>query len=87
MDTNLIVGKLVLRADVVAIIVLADVMPTICCRCYCHLSMLIVWQMESHNGRCCDHMYWVIGRCYSHCARWNSHIGDLQKLLPLWQMV
>ena len=30
MDTNLIVGKLVLMADVIAIIMLADVMPMIC---------------------------------------------------------
>ena len=52
--------------------------------------MLIVWQMESHSGRCYDHMYWladvvaivadgiatlVDGRCYCHCGRWNSHIG------------
>ena len=58
MDTNLIVCRLVLMADVVAIIVLADVMPMICGRCYCHLILLIVWQMESHSGICYDHMYW-----------------------------
>ena len=73
-------------ADVVAIIVLVDVTPMICGRCYCHLIILIVWQMESHSGRCYDHIYWVIGRCYCHCGRWSSHIGEWQMLLPLWQM-
>ena len=57
MDTKLIVGKLVLMEDVIAIIMLADVMPMICGRCYCHLIMLTLWQMEGHSGRCYDHMY------------------------------
>ena len=42
MDTNLIVGKLVLMEYVVAIIVLADVMPKVHGRHYCHSSMLIM---------------------------------------------
>ena len=41
MDTSLIVSKFVLMADVVVIIVLANVIEMICSRCYCHLSMLI----------------------------------------------
>ena len=49
-----------LKTDVVAIIVLPDVMPKVCGRCYSHCSMLIVWQMESHSGRYYDYMYWVM---------------------------
>ena len=83
--------KLVLMAHVVGIIVLADVMPKVCGRWYCNWSMLILWQMESHSGRCCNYLHWVTGRCYCHsgrwsitlvdgscfchCGRWNSHIG------------
>ena len=51
MGTNLIVGKLVLMADVIAIIMLA-----ICGRSFCHLITLILWQMEGHSGRCYDHL-------------------------------
>ena len=36
-------------ADVIAIIMLADVIPMICGRSYCNLIMLIVWQMEGHS--------------------------------------
>ena len=77
MDTSFIVGKLVLMADVVARIVLAYLMPKICVRCSCHLSMVIVWQMESHSGRCYDHVHWVISKWYYHCGRWNSHIDGM----------
>ena len=55
-----------------------------CDQCY-------LWQMESHCGRCYEHLIvWLadviaknvrlnspIGddRCYCHCGRWNGHIG------------
>ena len=41
--------------DVIAIIVLADVMPNI----MAYVMPLIyvdMWQMESHCGRCCKHL-------------------------------
>ena len=50
-----------------------------------------LWQMESHFGRCCNHLIgWLAdvivkvadgkatlgdGWCYCHCGRWNGHIG------------
>ena len=43
--------------------------------CYCHLSMLYVWQMEDHSGKCYDHIYWVNGRSCCLCCRWISHLG------------
>ena len=55
--------KLVLMADVIAIIVLADVIPNVCCRGY--------------SGRWNSHIGWNdfdYGRCYCLCGRWNSHL-------------
>ena len=36
-------------------IILADVMPWICGRCYYPFMLLCLRQMESHYGRCYDH--------------------------------
>ena len=88
MDTNLIVGKLVLMADVVDIIMLTDVMPLICGRCYCHLCWLcgrwkamVVDVMTTCIGWLAGVIViaadgiatLVVGRCYCHCGRWDSH--------------
>ena len=44
--------KLVLMADVVAIVVLADVMSKVCGLMLLPLKYVDLWQMESHSGRC-----------------------------------
>ena len=60
------------------------------CQMLWHLLCHWLWQMESHCGRCCNHLIgWMAdvtakvadgiatvrnGRCYCHFGRWNSHI-------------
>ena len=58
MNTTLIVGKMVLVADGIALIVLADVVPKIFGRCYCHI---VCWLCGRWKATVVDVMTTCIG--------------------------
>ena len=55
-------------------IMLADVIPWICGRCYYYFCWCAKWQMKSYHGRCYSLVYSASIRCYCQRDRWNSYV-------------